>query len=97
MKRVPARFQWNIEMQLDCPFCGWRQVEEFRCRGVVTEFDPDTVNGVYQRVNRTDSSVEHWQHLHGCRSWLRVWRNPTSGEVLEIQSLDNFVQAANPE
>jgi len=84
-------------MQLQCPFCGWRQVEEFRCRGAVAEFDPDTVSGVYLRVNRTDSSVEYWQHLNGCRLWLRVRRNPSSGEVLEVQSLDRIVQAGEPD
>jgi heterotetrameric sarcosine oxidase delta subunit len=84
-------------MQLHCPFCGWRQVEEFRCRGVVAEFDPDTVSGVYQRVNRTDSSVEYWQHVKACRSWLQVWRNPTTGAVLEIRSLDSVARAGDSE
>ena len=82
-------------MQLHCPFCGWRQVEEFSCRGVVPEFDIATIKGVYQRVNRTDSSVEYWQHVKGCRSWLRVWRNPSTGEVLEILTLDSVASGGS--
>ena len=79
-------------MRLKCPFCGWRQVQEFRCRGSVAESDATTISGVYERVNRTDSSVEYWQHVDGCRAWLQIWRNPTTGEVLEIQPLNSVVQ-----
>jgi sarcosine oxidase delta subunit len=38
---------------------------------------------IYERVDRPDLSIEHWQHLHGCRGWLLVRRNPTTGTVLE--------------
>jgi heterotetrameric sarcosine oxidase delta subunit len=78
-------------MQLHCPFCGLRQVEEFHCRGMVADSD-DAISAVYERVNRTDSSVEYWQHVDGCRAWLQIWRNPTTGEVFEIQSLDSVAK-----
>ena len=97
MKRAPVRFRCCTEMQLHCPFCGWRQVEEFSCRGAVPEFDANTINGVYQRFNRTDSSVEYWQHVKACRSWLQVSRNPSTGEVLEIQPLDSVARSGETE
>ncbi len=88
MKRAPARLRGYTEMQIDCPFCGSRQVEEFHCRGMVPE-STDAVSAVYERVNRTDKSVEYWQHDKGCRTWLLIQRNPSTGEVLVIQPLDS--------
>ncbi|MCP4045834.1 MAG: sarcosine oxidase subunit delta [Gammaproteobacteria bacterium] len=83
-------------MQLHCPFCGPRQVEEFHCRGQVAESD-DAVSAVYERVNRMDHCVEYWQHESGCRQWLQIRRNPSTGEVLEIQSLDSLVKTGSSE
>ena len=31
--------------------------------------------------------MEHWQHLDGCRGWLLVRRNPSTGAVLETRLL----------
>ena len=42
---------------------------------------------IYERVDRPDLSIEHWQHLHGCRGWLLVRRNPSTGSVLETRLL----------
>ena len=39
---------------------------------------------IYQRRSTTDSSVEYWQHERGCRAWLVVRRNPSTGEVLDV-------------
>ncbi len=32
-------------------------------------------------------SVEHWQHVEGCRGWLKVERNPSTGAVLATRLL----------
>lgn len=71
--------------QLHCPFCGERELEEFVFRKTVADSDTDAVAAVYARVNRPDLSVEHWQHAHGCRSWLLVKRNPSTGAVLQCE------------
>jgi len=71
--------------QLVCPFCGARELEEFSFRKTLPEPGSTPFAEVYERVNRLDVSVEHWQHVHGCRAWLLVRRNPSSGEVLEVQ------------
>ncbi len=34
-----------------------------------------------------DDSHEHWQHVRGCRAWLKVRRNPSTGEVAEVHLL----------
>ena len=71
--------------QLVCPFCGPRELEEFYFRKTVAEHGSSAFAEVYERVNRTDVSVEHWQHVHGCRAWLVITRNPSSGQVLEVK------------
>jgi heterotetrameric sarcosine oxidase delta subunit len=95
MRRAQARLRGCTDMQLHCPFCGPRQVEEFHCRGMVAESD-DAIGAVYERVNRTDRCVEYWQHVSGCRAWLQIWRNPSTGEVLEIQPLNSVAKTGAP-
>jgi heterotetrameric sarcosine oxidase delta subunit len=96
MKRVQDRLRDCTEMQIHCPFCGPRQVEDFHCRGMVPE-STEAVSAVYERVNRTNSCVEYWQHVNGCRAWLQIWRNPSTGEVLEVQLLDSVVKTGGAE
>lgn len=70
-----------------CPFCGPRELEEFTFHKTLSERNAGDYCEVYERVERIDSSVEHWQHVKGCRTWIVVRRNPSTGEVLEVQSL----------
>jgi len=39
------------------------------------------------RVDSLQSSVEYWQHVQGCRAWLLVQRNPSTGAVLDVEML----------
>jgi len=73
--------------RLECPFCGPRELEEFLFHKTLAEPGSSPYAEVYARTNRVDLSVEHWQHLHGCRAWLLVRRNPSSNEVLEVRLL----------
>jgi len=73
--------------RLVCPFCGARELEEFLFRKTLAEAGASEHAAVYERTNRLDDSLEHWQHVHGCRAWLEVRRNPSTGEVLEIRML----------
>jgi len=68
--------------RLVCPFCGPRELEEFVFRKTLAEPAATPYEAVYERVNRLHDSLEHWQHLHGCRAWLRVRRDPSSHTVL---------------
>jgi methylglutamate dehydrogenase subunit B len=70
--------------ELTCPFCGPRHLREFEFHKTLPAADAGAFARVYERVNRTDLSVEHWQHVGGCRGWLLVRRNPSSGVVLAI-------------
>lgn len=73
--------------RLACPFCGARELEEFVFHKTLAEPGSSAFAEVYERRNRLDSSVEHWQHVAGCRGWLLVRRNPSSGEVLDVKLL----------
>jgi methylglutamate dehydrogenase subunit B len=73
--------------RLACPFCGLRELEEFVFRKTLPDAGASDYASVYELKNRTDDSLEHWQHVHGCHAWLRVRRNPSTGEVHEVDLL----------
>lgn len=74
--------------RLICPFCGPRELREFEFHKTL----PDNEHGsayerTYQRLASLERSVEHWQHVGGCRGWLLVHRNPSTGQVLDVRLL----------
>ena len=73
--------------QLHCPFCGARELHEFEFRKTRANVTTSEFSKVYLRVDSTDLSVEYWQHVQGCRAWLLVQRNPSTGAVLGIEAL----------
>lgn len=70
---------------LVCPFCGPRPLEEFLFRKTLPNAGGGPFETVYLRVDSAEHSAEEWQHVGGCRSWLSVVRNPSTGEVLEVR------------
>jgi sarcosine oxidase subunit delta len=74
--------------RIACPFCGSRELREFEfheslpAAGSLGEFER-----TYLRVADPQLSIEHWQHVGGCRAWLLVRRNPTSGAALAVELL----------
>jgi sarcosine oxidase subunit delta len=73
--------------QLHCPFCGARELQEFEFRKTRANVTTSEFSKVYLRVDSLDLSVEYWQHVQGCRAWLLVQRNPSTGAVLGIEAL----------
>jgi heterotetrameric sarcosine oxidase delta subunit len=71
--------------RLHCPFCGVRELEEFRFHKTLAEPGTNACDEVYMRINRVTMSLEHWQHAKGCRAWLLVRRNPSDGAVLDVR------------
>lgn len=71
--------------QLVCPFCGPRHLREFEFHKTVPAAGGSAFAQVYERIDSADVSVEHWQHVGGCRGWLYVRRNPSNGDVLECR------------
>jgi len=71
-------------MRLNCPHCGLRDSREFSYFG-----DAKTATGTgfadtYLRDNPTGAHKELWQHVQGCRAWLKVTRNTTTHEVISV-------------
>ncbi len=77
----------TLQTRLVCPFCGPRQLSEFVFHKTLPPANASRFAKVYERIDTPHLSIEHWQHVRGCRSWLRVHRNPSSGAVLEINLL----------
>jgi sarcosine oxidase subunit delta len=74
-------------VQIVCPHCGPREIAEYQFRTLAPEPGAAAPGAIYERVNRSDRSVEYWQHLHGCRAWLIVQRNPSTAEVTAVRLL----------
>ena len=78
--------------RLPCPFCGLRELREFVFHKTLPAAgSADEFERTYLRVADAQLSIEHWQHVAGCRAWLLVQRNPSSGAVLAVQLLGGAV------
>ncbi len=73
---------------LACPFCGPRELAEFEFHKTLAHAADDPYSSTYLRVDHLTLSREHWQHVRGCRAWLEVERNPSTGAVLSLRLLD---------
>ena len=74
-----------------CPWCGARPYSEFAYGGdakVVRPAAPETATDgewfdyLYIRDNPKGPHAEFWQHISGCRQWLKVLRDTGTHEVL---------------
>ena len=76
--------------RIACPFCGPRELREFRFHKTLPLAGAaDAFQRVYERRGSLEVSDEHWQHLLGCRAWLYVRRNPSTGAVLAVAPLED--------
>jgi len=73
--------------RLSCPFCGPRELREFEFYKTLPAGLGSAFERIYQRIDRPELSIEHWQHVGGCRGWLLVHRNPSTGAVLKTRLL----------
>lgn len=81
-------------MRIQCPFCGERDLGEFRYLGDASFARPNSQDpqaqqrffeAVYLRDNPAGPHEELWYHVFGCRAWLRVTRNTLSHEILAVR------------
>ncbi len=73
---------------LSCPFCGARELREFVFHKTLPADEHGSAyQRTYERNASLEHSVEHWQHVEGCRAWLLVHRNPSSGQVISVRLL----------
>lgn len=76
-------------IQVSCPNCGPRNVQEFRYGG---ELNPrprlpaaastaEWANYLYMRENRLGLRTEWWYHRHGCGLWFLAERHTHTNEI----------------
>ena len=79
-------------MRLTCPVCGERDLREFTYRGstaLLARPEADAGAEAFHaylnlRDNPCGQNAELWQHVSGCRAWLRVVRDTRDHAVLEV-------------
>jgi sarcosine oxidase subunit delta len=80
-------------MRITCPYCGFRDSQEFTCLGDAAPHRPDPTTAdaattfhdyVYLRDNSAGEKRELWYHTNGCRRWLEVTRNTLTHEIYSV-------------
>ncbi len=80
-------------IRINCPWCGLRDHSEFNYIGDANRVRPDDPAAasaedwhdfVYLRDNPRGPHLEFWQHVSGCRSFLKVFRDTLTHEVLAV-------------
>ena len=88
---------------IDCPVCGQRSEDEFRCAGqahLVRPGPPDAVTDeawsayLYQRTNLKGVNAERWLHEFGCRRWFNILRDTLTHQILHVYPV---TEARRPE
>ena len=78
-------------IRIKCPYCGVRDHAEFNYIGDATKIRPvnpadatpeDWFDYIYVRDNPRGPHEEYWQHIIGCRSFVKVLRDTSTHEVL---------------
>jgi sarcosine oxidase subunit delta len=76
-------------IQIDCPNCGPRNVQEFRYGGEynprpkrpLETADPDWTDYIYMRDNKMGMQKEWWYHRAGCQLWFFAERHTKTNEI----------------
>ena len=77
-------------LYIKCPHCGMRSQNEFSYGGDATikrpelnseVSDNDWDNFVYNRKSLRGKHWELWQHISGCRQWIKVERDTATHEI----------------
>jgi sarcosine oxidase subunit delta len=79
-------------LRIVCPYCGERDQVEYAYAGDATRAMPQLADSdldrwtdwVFIRDNPRGEHTEHWQHVHGCRQWLRVVRDTVTHEIRSV-------------
>ncbi|NCF52258.1 sarcosine oxidase subunit delta [Gammaproteobacteria bacterium] len=77
-------------IQIDCPYCGKRNEDEFVYGGDTGHRRPEDPAGlsdaewceyIYSVPNTRGWANETWWHVRGCNRWITIQRNAESNEV----------------
>jgi sarcosine oxidase subunit delta len=79
--------------QITCPYCGPRAQTEFEyycdATAIDSRFADETADEALERVFVRDDFIgfhnEIWQHVLGCRAWIRVERHNRTHEIRRVE------------
>jgi len=87
-------------LQIDCPWCGRRDEDEFHCGGqshiqrpMLDCSDAEWGDYLFMRINPKCVSLERWRHTYGCRQWFNVARDTVSHRILAVYGMTDPVPA----
>ena len=79
-------------IRINCPFCGERDHSEFSYGGDASIEYPELndsiekwVKAIFFRKNIYGIQEETWQHIHGCRLWIKVTRSTITHEITSVE------------
>lgn len=81
-------------LNIKCKFCGSRNESEFRYGGPVKPKRPDPTQVTDEEwvkyltcgPNPLGLVQERWWHARGCGSWVTIWRDTRTHEIVEVQN-----------
>ena len=92
----PGISEATSSMNINCPICGKRTLDEFVYHGDATvkrpADDADTqawVDYVYFRENPKGWHKEYWRHQSGCGAWLKIERHTVTHEIRSVQLVND--------
>ncbi len=81
-------------MQIPCPWCGPRPLDEFEYGGDAAKARPTGkkqesmdawIDYAFLHDNPAGRHREYWQHVGGCRAWLIVTRDTRTHEIIKAE------------
>jgi sarcosine oxidase subunit delta len=77
-----------MSINIPCPHCGLRPVEEFVYGEIpmvpeeITDADARDLDRVFMQNNPEGVQTEAWFHSYGCRRWLKIQRDTRTDEIV---------------
>ena len=77
-----------MSIQITCPNCGKRSLEEFIYGEVlnvpdsITDIDERDLARAFMHDNHEGPVKEQWFHSHGCRRWIKLHRDTRNDHIL---------------
>ena len=90
---------------IDCPFCGPRDEDEFRCGGESHVERPGPAQDVddarwsdylHNHSNPRGPNLERWCHTAGCGQWFNLARDTSTHRILAVYRMGEEAPAGLP-
>ncbi len=86
-----------MSLQIPCPHCGSRPIEEFAYGEIPSV--PDSITGddardldhAFMHTNPEGPVAERWFHVNGCRRWLTLTRDTRTDQVNQVVEVDRVI------